>query len=171
MSQPQSQIAFSPDNEAKFQDLLPKYPTRQAVIIPALALAQEQFGYLTPEVMDYVAHRLEQPAVAVYAVVEFYTMLFTKPVGKHHIQLCHTLTCTMRGCDALKDQLKDRLGVEPGEVTQDGLFSYEWVECLGACGHAPMMRMDKQYFNNLTEAKLDKIIQACRDGQDPAAVK
>lgn len=159
---------YTPESEAKFQDLLPKYPTKQAVVIPALWLAQDQHGYLSPEVMDYVARRLEQSPVSVYAVVEFYTMFHTSPPGKHHIQICRTLTCTMLGCEDLEALVENKLGIGPGEKTADGMFSFETVECLGSCGTAPMMRMDNRYFENLTAEKLDNIIHACKNGQDPA---
>lgn len=166
----QESFAFTPDNEAKFNDLVGKYPTKQAVVLPALWLAQDQNGgHLTTDIMDYVADRLEQAPVSVYAVVEFYTMFFTSPPGQHNIQICRTLTCTMRGCEDLAALVKKRLGIAPGEKTADGKFSLEMVECLGSCGTAPMMRMDNRYFENLTEEKLDRIITAAADGRDPAA--
>jgi NADH-quinone oxidoreductase subunit E len=160
-------IAFDAKNEEKFQNLLTKYPTKQAVVLPALWLAMDQWGYLTTEVMDYVARRLEQSPVSVFAVVEFYTMFKTEQTGEHHIQLCRNMTCTMRGCEDLESVIKDKIGIGPGEKTDDGLFSLELVECLGSCGTAPVMRLDKHYFENLTEETLDRIIQACRDGRDP----
>jgi NADH-quinone oxidoreductase subunit E len=162
-----TQPAFDAKNEEKFQNLLGKYPTKRAVVLPALWLATDQWGYLTPEIMDYVARRLDQSPVSVFAVVEFYTMFKTAKTGKHHIQLCRNMTCTMRGCEDLEALIKDRIGVGPGEKTDDELFSLELVECLGSCGTAPVMRMDEHYFENLTEDKLDRIIQACRDGRDP----
>lgn len=158
---------FSVENESKFENLLAQYPTKQAVVMPALWIAQEQNGHLTPEVMDYVSRRLEQPPVSVYAVVEFYTMFHTSAVGKHHIQLCRTLSCTMCGCEDLQGLVERKLGIGPGEKTADGMFSFETVECLGSCGTAPMMRMDERYFENLSIEKLDRIIEACKEGRDP----
>jgi len=158
---------FDPENEAKFQDLLTRYPTKQAVVIPALWLAHDQYGYLSPEVMDYVAQRLEQSPVSVYAVVEFYSMFQTSPPGKYHIQLCHTLTCTMLGCEVLVDVIHDELGIGPGEKSSDGMFSFDTVECLGSCGTAPMMRLNKRYFENLNREKFQRIIRACREDRDP----
>lgn len=162
-----TELTFDAKNEEKFQNLLGKYPTKRAVVLPALWLAMDQWGYVTPEVMDYIARRLDQSPVSVYAVVEFYTMFKTEKTGKHHIQLCRNMTCTMRGCENLEALIKDRIGVGPGEKTDDGLFSLELVECLGSCGTAPVMRMDEHYFENLTEEKLDRVIQACREGRDP----
>jgi NADH-quinone oxidoreductase subunit E len=160
-------FAFSTANEQKFAELLPKYPTKRAVILPALWLAQEQEGHLTVEAMEYVAKRLEQPAVAVFAVVEFYTMFKTEPTGKHHIQLCRTVSCWMRGYEDMQALIQQKLGIGPGEKTPDGLFSFELVECLGSCGTAPMMRMDNRYFENLTADKLGRILDACKQGRDP----
>jgi len=158
---------FTQENEAEFQSLLTKYPTRQAVVLPALWLAQNQEGYLSPEAMDYVARRLEQSPVSVYSVVEFYTMFLTSPPGRHHIQLCHTLSCTMCGCEDLQDLISGELGIGPGGRTEDGLFSFDTVECLGSCSTAPMMRMGHHYYENLTRDKLNRIIRACRDNRDP----
>ncbi len=162
-------FAFSKESEAKFADLLPKYPTKRAVILPALWLVQDQEGHITVEAMEYVAKRLEQPAVAVFAVVEFYTMFKTEPTGKHHIQLCRTLSCWMRGYENLQGVIEKKLGIGPGEKTPDGTFSFELVECLGSCGTAPMMRMDNRYFENLSADKLERILEACKHGRDPAS--
>jgi NADH-quinone oxidoreductase subunit E len=160
-------IAFDEKNEEKFQQLLTKYPTKQAVVLPALWLAMDQWGHLTNEIIAYVANRLEQSPVSVFAVVEFYTMFKTEQTGRHHIQLCRNMTCTMVGCEDLEAQIKDRIGIGPGEKTEDGLFSLELVECLGSCGTAPVMRLDEHYFENLTDEKLDRVIEACREGRDP----
>lgn len=160
-------IAFDAQHEEKLQQLLSKYPTRQAVVLPALWLAMDQWGYLTNEIIQFVAKRLDQSPVSVFAVVEFYTMFKTEKTGRHHIQLCRNMTCTMRGCEDLEGRIRERVGIGPGEKTDDGLFSMELVECLGSCGTAPVMRMDEHYFENLTPEKLDRVIQACRDGRDP----
>jgi NADH-quinone oxidoreductase E subunit len=160
---------FTPENERKLTELLPKYPNTRAVILPALWLAQDQEGYLTVEAMEYVAERLEQPAVAVFAVVEFYTMFKTEPTGKHHIQLCRTLSCWMRGYEGLQQLIERKIGIGPGEKSADGVFSFELVECLGSCGTAPMMRMDNRYWENLTVDKLARILDACKQGRDPAS--
>jgi len=162
-------FAFSSENESKFADLLTKYPTKRAVVLPALWLAQEQEGHLTVESMTYVAKRLEQSAVSVFAVVEFYTMFKTAPVGKHHMQVCRTLSCDLRGCEDLQGVIERKLGIGAGETTPDGKFSFELVECLGSCGTAPMMRMDNRYWENLSVEKLERLIDACREGRDPAS--
>lgn len=162
-------FVFNGANEATFQNLLTRYPTRRAAVLPALWLAQDQEGHLTVESMEYVAKRLEQSPVSVFAVVEFYTMFKTSPVGKHQIQLCRTLSCVMRGCEDLQGTIERKLGIGPGEKTEDGKFSFELVECLGSCGTAPVMRMDNRYWENLTVEKLERIVDACREGRDPAS--
>jgi NADH-quinone oxidoreductase E subunit len=162
-------FAFNGQNETAFQKLLTKYPTKRAVVLPALWLAQEQEGHLTVESMEYVAKRLDQSPVSIFAVVEFYTMFKTSPVGKHQIQLCRTLSCAMRGCDDLQGTIERKLGIGPGEMTADGTFSFELVECLGSCGTAPVMRMNNRYWENLSVEKLERIIDACRDGRDPSS--
>ena len=162
-------FAFSAQNETAFQKLLTQYPTKRAVVLPALWLAQEQEGHLTVESMEYVARRLEQSPVSVFAVVEFYTMFKTSPVGRHQIQLCRTLSCNMRGCEDLQGTIERKLGIGPGEKTEDGTFSFELVECLGACGAAPVMRMNNRYWENLSVEKLERLIDACREGRDPAS--
>ena len=162
-------FAFSAANEETFTKLLTRYPSKRAVVLPALWLAQEQEGHLTVESMEYVAKRLEQSPVSVFAVVEFYTMFKTAPVGKHQIQLCRTLSCSMRGCDDLQGTIERKLGIGPGEMTADGRFSLEMVECLGACGNAPVMRMNNRFWNDLTVEKLERIIDACREGRDPSS--
>lgn len=161
-------FTFDGKNEQTFQNLLTKYPTKRAVVLPALWLAQEQEGHLTVESMEYVAKRLEQSPVSVFAVVEFYTMFKTEPVGKHQIQLCRTLSCVMRGAEDLQGTVERKIGIGPGERTADGKFSFELVECLGSCGTAPVMRMHNRYWENLTVEKLERIIDACREGRDPS---
>jgi NADH:ubiquinone oxidoreductase subunit E len=151
-------FAFSAENEAAFQKLLTQYPARRAVVLPALWLAQEQDGHLTVESMEYVATRLEQSPVSIFAVVEFYTMFKTSPVGKHQIQLCRTLSCNLRGCDDLQGTIERKLGIGPGEKTDDGKFSFELV-----------MRVDNRYWENLSVEKLERIIDACREGRDPSS--
>ena len=160
-------FAFDAKNESAFQKLLTQYPTKRAVVLPALWLAQEQDGHLTLESLVYVAKRLDQSAVIVFAVVDFYTMFKTEAVGKHDIHLCRTLSCVMRGAEDLQGTIERKLGIGPGEKTPDGKFSFELVECLGSCGTAPMMRMNNRYWENLSVEKLERIIDACREGRDP----
>ena len=161
----QEKFAFTDENEKTFQETLKKYPTKMAVLLPALWLCQHQKGYLTHEILEYVAERLDLSPVHVYSVVEFYTMYHQRPPGKHHIQLCRTLSCVLCGSEEIRNHLKEKLGIGPGEKTSDGLFSLEEVECLGSCGTAPVMRVNDVYCENLTPDKVDEIIEKSRSNE------
>jgi len=163
-----SNIEFNVVIEQAFQDLITKYPTREAALLPTLWLAMDQFGSLSDGVLEYVANRLDLPPVRVFAVVEFYTMFQRKPAGKYHFQVCRNLTCTMRGSEPMIAKLQLKLGVRPGQVTEDGLYSLELVECLGSCGTAPVIRVNDTYYENMTMELLDRMIAACKDGRNPA---
>jgi len=160
-------FVFDQDNEKRFQATLKKYPTKMAALLPTLWLAMGQNGYLTDEVLEYVAGRLDLSPVHVYAVAEFYTMFHTEPVGDYHLQLCRNLSCTLGGSEEILARLADKHGIYPGQITDDGMFSLELVECLGSCGTAPVMRVNDVYCENLTIEKLDRIIEGCRSGVDP----
>ena len=160
-------FAFDEKNEKSFQEALKKYPTRMAALLPTLWLAMGQNGYLTEEILEYVAGRLDLSPVHVYAVAEFYTMFRDEPVGVYHLELCRNLSCTLSGSEDLAAHLAEKYGIFPGETTGDGMFSLELVECLGSCGTAPAMRVNDVYCENLTVEKLDRIIQGCRSGVEP----
>ncbi len=150
-------LEFSPESWKSFEEVVGRYPKKEAALIPVLALAQKEFGYLSLEAMEYVAKIMELPAARVYSVVSFYTMLNLKPVGKYHIQVCRTLPCALMGAERVTTHLKKRLGVQTGETTPDGKFTLTEVECLASCGTAPMMQVNENYYENLTEEKLDEI--------------
>jgi NADH-quinone oxidoreductase subunit E len=136
-----------------------KYPQPRSAVMPALDLAQEELGYLTPETMSEVAEALQLDPGYVEGVATFYTLFHLKPVGKHMFYVCTNLSCTLRGAEDVVDRLKVAIGVsEPGEVSKDGLFSYEEVECLGACEYAPVARVDHRYEVDLTRAKIDSLV-------------
>ncbi len=160
-------FVFDDNNERLFQDTLKRYPTKMAALLPTLWLAMGQHGYLTNEILEYVAERLDLSPVHVYAVAEFYTMFHQEPVGRYHIQLCRNLTCTLLGSEDLLAHLADKHQIFPGEISSDGLFSLELVECLGSCGTAPAIRVNDVYCENLNIDKLDRIIEGCRAGVDP----
>ena len=138
-----------------------KYPAdqKQSAVMSALMITQEEKGYLTTEWMDAVADYLEMPKIAVYEVATFYSMYDRQPQGKHKINVCTNISCKLRKSSQMMTHLKEKLGVELGEVTQDGNFSLHEVECLGACVGAPMMQVDKEYFENLTPEKIDTILE------------
>ena len=161
-----SNIEFNVVTEQVFRDLIEKYPTKEAALLPTLWLAMDQFGSLSDGVLEYIAMRLELPPVRVFSVVEFYTMYKRKPVGRYHFQVCQNLTCTLRGSEPMIAKLHLKLGVRPGEVTADGNYSLELVECLGSCGTAPVIRVNDTYYENMTMESLDKMIAACKEGRD-----
>ena len=138
-----------------------KYPVerKRPPIIAALKVVQEHNGnYLTEELMQAVAEYLDVPHVAVYEVATFYTMFHLDEMGKHVISVCNNISCSLRGADKVIEHLQNRLNIKVGETTDDGVYSIKTVECLAACGGAPMLEVDKQYHENLTEDKIDKIL-------------
>jgi NADH-quinone oxidoreductase subunit E len=161
----QKAFAFSEENERVFQDTLQRYPIKMAALLPTLWIAQRQHGYLTTDIMEYVAKRLDLSPVHVYSVAEFYTMYHKKPPGRYHIQLCRTLSCTLCGCETLREYLKRILGIGPGEKTDDGMFSLEEVECLGSCGTAPVVRINDVYCENVSREKIDALLARCKAGE------
>lgn len=138
-----------------------KYPAgwQQSAVMAALMIVQESNGgYLTEALMDQVADYLDMPPIAVYEVATFYSMYELKPVGKHKICVCTNVSCMVCGSDGIVEHLRERLGIGFGEITNDGRFSLKEVECLGACGGAPMMQIGKQYYENLTPELVDSIL-------------
>ena len=136
-----------------------KYPQPRSAVMPALDLAQEELGYLTPEAMTEVATALQLDAGYVEGVATFYTLFHLEPIGKHRFYVCTNLSCTLRGAEEIVDYLRGAIGVkEAGEVSKDGLFSYEEVECLGACEYAPVVRLDHRYEKDVTRAKIDSLV-------------
>lgn len=151
---------FTPENQKIFETILQKYPRKRAAMLPTLHLAQQQHGCISPEVEEYVAGLLDVPVVDVHEVLTFYSLFTQKPLGKHHIRVCDSLACWVRGSDKVKEHLKEKLGVEDGETTEDGEFSWESVpDCLGACELAPMLQLDGYFEGNLTQEKIDEVIE------------
>jgi NADH-quinone oxidoreductase E subunit len=151
-------VKFSPEAEARFQELVARYPLRRAAIMPTLWLAQEQFGYVNDEVVEYIAGLLELSPAYVAGVTSFYTMFYRKPMGKYHVQVCTNLSCSLVGSETILEVVTRRLGIGLGEMTADGLFSLSEVECLGSCGTAPMMQINDDYWENLTAERTIEII-------------
>jgi NADH-quinone oxidoreductase subunit E len=151
--------ALSAHTLDEIRELPGKYPQPRSAVMPALDLAQEELGHLTPEAMSEVASALDLDPGYVEGVATFYSLFHLAPVGKHHFYVCTNLSCALRGANEILDHVKKSIGVqEPDEVSSDGLFSYEEVECLGACEFAPMMRFDHRYHYDLTPAKIDALI-------------
>ena len=155
---------YTPENEIKFQEYVTRYPKIDSCMLPALWLVQEQEGWVSPEAMIYIAEKLGKTPIQVYEVATFYTMFNLKPIGKHHIELCKTLSCMLCGSRELKQHIKDTLGIEAGQTSEDGLFHLSEVECMGACGGAPMFALNGQYHEKLTKEKVDELIKECKNG-------
>jgi len=161
--------ALSPHLIEEIKALPARYPQPRSAVMPALDLAQEELGYLTPEAMTEVATALQLDAGYVEGVATFYTLFHLEPIGKHRFYMCTNLSCSLRGAEELVEHLRGAIGVhETGEVSKDGLFSYEEVECMGACEYAPMCRVDHRYHYDLNTAKIDGLVAERRAA--PAAV-
>jgi NADH-quinone oxidoreductase subunit E len=142
-----------------------RYPQgkQKSALLPVLHLAQQEFGgWLDTPVMDYVASLLKIEPIEVYEVATFYSMYNLKPVGRYMFEVCQTGPCMLKGSDDIINYIGQKLGIKPGETTDDGMFTLKTVECLGACGYAPMMQMGKHYREHLTKEKVDAIIDECR---------
>ena len=158
-------IQFNDTQLAEFKRLVDRYPQeyQKSALLPVLHLAQESFGgWLSAETMDYVAELLNIKSIEVYEVATFYSMFNLKPVGKYLFEVCHTGPCMISGSDNIVQYIQEKLSIKPGETTADGLFTLKTVECLGACGYAPMMQLGKHYREHLTKEKVDAIVEECR---------
>jgi len=152
-------IEFSPDKLNRVNELISRYPHKEAAVLPVLYLAQEEFGYLSPESIEYVAKLMGIPTASLYGTVSFYSLLYMKPMGRHHIQVCRTFPCALLGAEKITDSLKKKLGIDIGETTADGKFTLSEVECLASCGTAPMMQINDKYYENLSEEKIEAILK------------
>jgi len=142
-----------------------RYPRKDAALVPLLHELQKEQGYVAEEAMDALALLLEIPYSRVKAAVTFYTMFNRQPVGKYHLQVCRNISCHMAGAPGLLEHLRAKLGVKEGETTKDGLFTLSAVECLGACGTAPVMQVNEDYFENLDIEKLDSLLEDLKHGR------
>jgi NADH-quinone oxidoreductase subunit E len=158
-------IKFSDDKLREVNEIISHYPEgkQKGAILSILHLAQiENNGWLSVEIMDYVASLLQLEKIEVYEVATFYSMFNLKPVGKYVFEVCQTGPCMIKGSDDIIKYIGQKLGIKPGETTSDGMFTLKTVECLAACGYAPMMQFGKTYREHLTKEKVDKIIDECR---------
>jgi NADH-quinone oxidoreductase subunit E len=164
MSRAAQNFTFTPENLAKIDAHIAKYPPgRQAsAVLPALDLAQRQNGgWLSQDAIEAVAQRLDMPVIRVQEVASFYSLFNLKPVGRYHVQVCGTTPCWLMGAEALRDACQQHLGITEG-TTADGQFSVVEVECLGACIHAPAVQINDDYYENLTPEKLVDVLQTLR---------
>ncbi|MEJ2609587.1 MAG: NADH-quinone oxidoreductase subunit NuoE [Candidatus Thiodiazotropha sp.] len=153
---------FSPEVKAEIDRWIAKYPPewKQSAVMGALMVVQDDNGgWLTSELMDQVAAYLEMPSIAVYEVATFYSMYELNPVGRHKICVCTNVSCMTNRADRIVEHLEKKLGIGFGQITEDGRFSLKEVECLGACGGAPMIQIGKQYYENLTPEIVDAILE------------
>ena len=159
------EIVFSSEKLNKVNEIISRYPQgkQKSALLPVLHIAQNEFdGWLDVPVMDYVATLLSIEPIEVYEVASFYSMYNLKPVGKHLFEVCQTGPCMLNGSDDIIEYIKEKLNIKAGETTTDGMFTLKTVECLGACGYAPMMQYGKTYREHLTKEKVDAIIEECR---------
>ncbi|MDP1603639.1 MAG: NADH-quinone oxidoreductase subunit NuoE [Legionella sp.] len=152
---------ISPGRIKEIDSWIAKYPAdqKQSAVMSALRIVQEQYGYLTPELMDAVAEYLDMPAIAVYEVSTFYTMYEHKPIGRNLVNVCTNISCQLRGSTEVVNHLEAKLGIPLNGTTDDGRFTLRSVECLGACVNAPMMQVNTDYHENLTNDKIDMILE------------
>jgi NADH-quinone oxidoreductase subunit E len=153
---------FSDEMLKTFDRIVARYPVKRSALIPILHEAQARHGHLTPEAMEAVATYLGLHPVEVAETASFYDLLHLRPVGKHVIHFCHNLSCTLLGAERVLAHLERRLGIRTGETTPDGLFTLRRMECLASCGTAPVMQVDGEYHENLTEDKVDEIVNRLR---------
>jgi len=160
-------MSFKISEEAvqKLHSIMERYPDKKSAVMPALYLVQEENGCIDDAGVKWVSEQTGISPVHVLELVTFYTMYRRKPVGKYHVQVCRTLSCALCGAAKLTKHLHEKLGVEAGEVTSDGLFSYEQVECLGSCGSAPMVEINDRYFENLNVDKLGELLDLLKNEQ------
>lgn len=158
-------MSFAIKDQNKVQEIIARYPQgrQKSALIPLLHLAQEDNGgWLSVEAMDHVAGLLQIKPIEVYEVATFYSMYNLKPVGRYVFEVCQTGPCMVNGSDGIIDYIKEKLNISVGETTTDGMFTLKTVECLGACGYAPMMQLGKFYREHLTKENVDQIIEECR---------
>ena len=155
-------LEFSQETLKQFDEVVSRYPEKKSAVLPVLYMAQKEFGHLSQEAIEYVAKLMDIPAARLYGIVTFYTMLNMKPVGRHHLQVCRTLPCALLGSERIINYLKKKLGINLGETTPDGRFTLSEVECLASCDTAPVMQINDDYCENLSEEKIDEILQSVK---------
>jgi len=154
--------------KAEVAEALGRYPNPRSAVLPVLWIAQHHWGWVSPSALKLVAETVGIPEPEVFGIATFYTMFNLKPVGKHHIQVCRTTPCWLRGADDLTAACKQKLGIGLKERTADGLFSLVEVECLGACVNAPVIQINDDFYEDLDPARLEAVLDALARGQTPA---
>ena len=153
-------MKFSDQFEARFAEMMTHYPTKRSLLVPTLLYAQDEVGFLSDEVINEIASRVELTELEVRNVISYYSMLTTKPRGKYNVQVCTNIACLLRGGDEILDHCKGRLGIGHKQTTPDGLFSLEEVECIGGCSWAPAVQVNYDFHENLTAEKMDRVLES-----------
>ena len=148
------------ENLKKAEEIIKRYPRPQAALLPVLWIAQDQDGWISEEMMKYVGNLLSVPFAHVLGVVTFYTMYHSAPLGKYHIEVCTNISCMLRGSDKILETIEHHCGAKPGQTSSDGKWTVSEVECMGACGGAPMVAIGEEYYENLTPEKTEKILNS-----------
>lgn len=155
---PAVRLEFPEEAKKQFDWILTRYPNKEAALLPVLHLAQEVWGWIRPEVVLYVSELLDLSPATVFGVVSFYNMYNQKPVGKYHLQVCTNLSCMVTNAYDIYENLCDRLKVDPGQTTKDGLYTVTEVECLGSCGTAPVVQVNNDYHENMNVEKMETLL-------------
>lgn len=156
-------FTLSPERVERIDRIVARYPRKLAAMLPVLWVVTEEKGWISPRAMEWVAAKLDCSAAKVQAVVTFYTMFDDRPVGRYKLQVCRTLSCELMGARRIVDHLRERLGIEPGETTADGMFTLQEVECLASCGTAPMMQCNLKFYEHLTPERIDGLLDELRE--------
>ncbi len=151
-------MKFSDEFESRFSEMVGHYPTKRSVLVPTLLYAQDEIGFLSDDVIQEIAGRLELTELDVRNVISYYSLLVTKPRGKYNVQVCTNIACMLRGGEELLTHCKKKLGIGHKGTTPDGIFSLEEVECIGACSWAPAVQVNYDFHENLTPEKMDKVL-------------
>lgn len=162
------EFTFNEDNLKLSKEIIAKYPQgrERSAIMPLLHLAQQQNnGWISTTILDYIARLLNMPPIKVYEIATFYTMYNLKPVGRYHLQVCGTTPCWLRGAEKIIESCKNKLGINPGETTTDKLFTLTEVECLGGCTNAPVVQINNDYVEDLTVENFEKILDDLKLGK------
>lgn len=155
-----SAFVFNQNNQAKFELLKLRYPKINSLTLPCLWMAQHQENYISRDAMIYIANLLSMSPAEIYGIASFYTMFKLAPIGEHHIEVCKTLSCKLCGKDELLKHLEEKYKLKPGQTSKDGRLTLSLVECMGACGGAPMISLNQNYHENMTIKELDNLLGA-----------
>jgi NADH-quinone oxidoreductase E subunit len=154
---------LSEEGKRRLETILSHYTEKRCALVPVLALAQREFGWISQEVAEYVGELMGYPASDVLSVASFYSLLHLEPVGTYHLEVCRNVSCWLNGAYPCIDEVKRQLGVEAKEVTEDGRFSWNTTECLASCGTAPAMQVGDRYYENLTPQRVREIIEELKN--------